>query len=246
MNLCLLFIPETGTEERASNQREKQNLVGKKLGALNGYIYTTIVDPLFSFFRKNGLEIGIMILAFILLFKVGEAYMGKMSLVFYKEVGFSKSDIALYSKALGWVTTVTFTLIGGMIALRTGVVRALLVSGVAMASTNILFSVLAWVGPNELLFAFAVVADDLTAAFATVAFVTFISLMVDRNYTATQYALLASIGTLGRTFLAASSGVLVDNLGGDWGLFFILTAVMVVPSLFLLWKLRGKIASLAQ
>jgi len=121
------------------------------------------------------------------------------------------------------------------------VVRALLVSGIAMAGTNLLFSVLAWVGPNELLFAFAVIADDLAAAFATVAFVTFISLLVDRNYTATQYALLASIGTLGRTLLASSSGALVDWLEGDWGMFFIITTLMVIPSLILLWRLRSRL-----
>ena len=89
-----------------------------------------------------------------------------------------------------------------------------------MAATNILFSALARAGKVEWLFAVAVILDDLAAAFATVAFVTFISLLVDRNYTATQYALLASIGTLGRTLLASSSGELVDWLEGDWGVFF--------------------------
>ena len=78
-------------------------------------------------------------------------------------------------------------------------------------------------------------------AFATVAFVTFISLLVDRTYTATQYALLASIGTMGRTTLASSSGALVDWLHGDWGVFFILTALMVIPSLILLWFIRTRI-----
>jgi PAT family beta-lactamase induction signal transducer AmpG len=70
-----------------------------------------------------------------------------------------------------------------------------------MASTNLLFSVLAWSGKSELLFAIAVIFDDMAAAFATVAFVAFISMLVDRTYTATQYALLASIGTAGRTTL---------------------------------------------
>ena len=79
-------------------------------------------------------------------------------------------------------------------------------SGVLMASTNLLFSILAWSGKSELLFAIAVIFDDMAAAFATVAFVAFISLLVDRTYTATQYALLSSIGTAGRTTLAASSG----------------------------------------
>ena len=110
-----------------------------------------------------------------------------------------------------------------------------------MASTNLLFSVLAWTGKVEWLFAVAVILDDLAAAFATVAFVTFISLLVDRNYTATQYALLASIGTLGRTLLASSSGELVDWLEGDWGLFFVITALMVIPSLLLLWSIRDRL-----
>ena len=208
---------------------------------LVSFLTTTVIEPLWSFFRKNGMQIGIMILAFVFLFKIGEAFMGRMSIVFYKEVGFSKSDIAIYSKGLGWITTVVFTLIGGLFALKTGVVRALLISGIAMAATNVLFSVLHWVGQNELLFAVAVIADDLAAAFATVAFVTFISLLVDRNYTATQYALLASIGTLGRTLLASSSGAMVDWLNGDWGVFFIITALMVIPSLVVLWMLRSRL-----
>ena len=84
-------------------------------------------------------------------------------------------------------------------------------------------------------------ADDITAAFATVAFVAFISLLVDRTYTATQYALLASVGTAGRTTLASSSGALVDWLNGDWGTFFVLTTIMVIPSLLFLWLIKNKI-----
>ena len=110
-----------------------------------------------------------------------------------------------------------------------------------MAATNIMFSILAWTGKSEWVFALAVLLDDIAAAFATVAFVTFISLLVDRTYTATQYALLASIGTMGRTTLASSSGALVDWLHGDWGVFFILTALMVIPSLILLWFIRSRI-----
>ena len=81
----------------------------------------------------------------------------------------------------------------------------------------------------------------MAAAFATVAFVAFISLLVDRTYTATQYALLASIGCFGRTTLAASSGAMVDWLNGDWGIFFVITALMVIPSLILLWFIKNKL-----
>ena len=87
----------------------------------------------------------------------------------------------------------------------------------------------------------AVLLDDLATAFATVAFVAFISLLVDRTYTATQYALLASVGTAGRTLLASSSGAMVDWLDGDWGTFFVITAVMVIPSLAILWMIKNKL-----
>ena len=164
-----------------------------------------------------------------------------MSIIFYKEIGFSKSEIAIYSKSLGWITTVIFTLLGGLFAMKAGTIKTMFIAGILMAMTNLLFTVLAWTGKSELLFAISVIADDLTAAFATVAFVAFISLLVDRSYTATQYALLASIGTAGRTSLSSSSGALVDWLNGDWGIFFIITALMVIPSLILLWYLKNKI-----
>ena len=164
-----------------------------------------------------------------------------MSIIFYKEIGFSKTDIAIYSKGLGWITTVVFTLLGGLFAIRSGVIKAMFVSGILMASTNLLFSLLAWSGKSEWLFAIAVIFDDMAAAFATVAFVAFISMLVDRTYTATQYALLASIGTAGRTTLAASSGAMVDWLNGDWGIFFIITAIMVIPSLMFLFFIKNKI-----
>ena len=170
-----------------------------------------------------------------------QAFLGRLSLVFYKEIGFSKTDIALYSKGIGWLTTVLFTLLGGLFAVRMGLVKAMFVSGIFMACTNILFSVLAWVGTSEILFAFTVLIDDLSAAFATVAFVGFISALVDRTYTATQYALLASIGTAGRTLFASSSGMMVDWLNGNWIVFFIITALMVIPSLICLFLIRKKL-----
>ena len=262
MNQMLVFVPEVSDEVRRREQREAQQRAEQLLGATSpnehsgnadatkttanlfvqaiAWLGSTYINPLLSFFKKNGWQIGLSILAFVFLFKIGEAFMGKMSLVFYKELGFSKSDIAIFSKTLGWVTTVVFTLLGGWFAFRAGVVKALFIAGIAMACTNLVFSLMAWVGPSKSLFAFAVVVDDIAAAFATVAFVTFISLLVDRTYTATQYALLASIATFGRTTMAAFSGSMVDSLGGNWGLFFIITTLMVIPSLVVLWFIRNK------
>ena len=246
-SIGLLFIQEKAPNERIRAQLESEEGVKERLSSLGNFataiawVYGTVLGPLLSFFKKNGYTIGIYIISFIFLFKIGEAFLGRMSIVFYKEIGFSKSDIALYSKGIGWITTVCFTLIGGVFAIRAGILKALFISGIAMASTNLFFSLLAWVGKSELLFAMAVLLDDLAAAFATVAFVAFISLLVDRTYTATQYALLASIGTAGRTLLASSSGAMVDWLDGDWGTFFVITAVMVIPSLAILWMIKNKL-----
>ncbi|MBX2886266.1 MAG: MFS transporter [Granulosicoccus sp.] len=248
-NIALMFVPEDRSNARENRQLADQERLENQLGMggrggrfnIVGWVVSTVIAPLSSFFRKNGVAVALAILAFIFLFKIGEAFMGKMSVVFYKELGFSKGDIAIYSKTLGWITTVVFTLIGGWFAITSGVVRALFISGIAMACTNLLFAVMAWYGKSEWLFAIAVVVDDMAAAFATVAFVTFISLLVDRSYTATQYALLASIGTAGRTLLAASSGALVDALDGDWGIFFVLTTLMVIPSLIVLLIIRNKL-----
>ena len=247
MNIGLMFVREASYSDREKKQKENDKIISKNFKYQNiffkviTWVSGTISGPIISFFRKNGFEIAIGILGFVFLFKVGEAFLGRMSIIFYKEIGFSKSDIAIYSKTLGWVTTVIFTLLGGLFVIRSGILKAMFLAGLLMASTNLLFSLLAWSERSELLFAIAVVFDDIAAAFATVAFVAFISLLVDRTYTATQYALLASLGTAGRTTLASSSGALVDWLNGDWGIFFILTALMVIPSLIILWILKSKI-----
>ena len=249
-NIALMFVPELPPTDRAAAQSTDDRVIASKLGFSGGtghvvaWLVGTVVGPLMSFFRRNGFAIAVAILGFIFLFKIGEAFLGRMSIVFYKEIGFSKSDIALYSKGIGWVTTVVFTLLGGLFAIRIGLVRAMFLSGILMAVTNLMFSWLAWAGPVESLFAAAVLLDDLAAAFATVTFVAFISMLVDRTYTATQYALLASIGTAGRTLFASSSGALVDWLDGDWGIFFVITALMVVPSLICLWVLRHRLTAM--
>ncbi len=246
-SIGLLLIPEKNSKKKIISQNIADHKILYKIGIFNvftksfAWLYGAIIYPLSSFFKKNTINVALSILGFVFLFKIGEAFLGRMSLVFYKEIGFSKTDIALYSKGIGWLTTVTFTLLGGLFAVRMGLIKAMFLSGVFMALTNILFSLLAWVGNSEILFAFTVLIDDLAAAFATVAFVGFISALVDRNYTATQYALLASIGTAGRTLFASSSGMMVDWLNGNWIIFFIITALMVIPSLICLFLIRKKL-----
>ena len=197
--------------------------------------------PVARFLQQHGSRVGLLLLAVIFFFKIGEAFLGRMSLVFYQEIGFDKQDIAIYSKALGTLTVCVFAIIGSVINAHYGLFRGLVLSAIAMAATNLLFAALAW-WPEKWLFTIAVVGDQFTAAISTVAFVAFISQLCDRSYTASQYAAFASIGNFARTSLAASSGMLVDGLNGNWPVFFVLTAVMVIPSLTLLFWLRKDIA----
>ena len=232
VGLFLWLVPEPGGRSR----RDTGGSTGWGLYLLNMY-----ARPILSFVTRYGARLTVFLLLAIFLFKVGEAFLGRMSLVFYAEIGFSKSDIALYSKGYGAVSIAVFAVIGSLINARYGLLRGIMIGGVAMALTNLLFALLAWY-PSAELFVVAVVADQFTTAVSTVAFVAFLSQLCDRNWTATQYAALASLGTLSRTLLAAGSGVLIDGLGGDWPLFFVVTTLMVAPSLLLIAMNRHRLA----
>ncbi len=209
------------------------------------WFMVTVVEPFAEFFRKNGLRTALTLMLFIFMFKIGEAFLGRMSIVFYKEIGFSNAQIGEYTKMFGWFMTVLFTLIGSAFNTRFGVVKGLLLGGAAMASSNLMFAVIAASGPLEWLLLLTLLIDNFTTAFSTVAFVSFLTLLTGRAFSATQYALLASLGNLSRTTLAGLSGYTVDLLG-SWDRFFIVTALMVLPSLLMLWNLRHRFDQITQ
>ncbi len=212
--------------------------------AMKERINLVVVQPIGEFFSRNGVKLAFSILAFIFLFKIGEAFLGRMSIVFYKEVGFTNAEIGTYSKLVTWWVTIVFALLGSAVNLRLGIIKGLLIGGIAMATSNLMFSWIALVGPDTNLFLSAVLIDGFTSAWSTVAFVAFISLLCNRTFTATQYALMASLGSLGKTLLSSSSGTIVDYMDGNWALFFVVTALMVIPSLIFLWFIRKPIAEL--
>ena len=207
------------------------------------WLAVTVWEPLADFIRRNGVRTALAILLFVFLFKIGEAFLGRMSIVFYKEIGFSNEQIADYTKMLGWFATVAFTLLGSIINVRLGVVKGLLIGGSAMALSNLMFAWIALAGPKEWLFAMTIVVDNFTTAFSSVAFVSFLTALTGKAFSATQYALLASIGNLGRTTIASGSGWFVD-VTGSWVLFFVLTAVLVIPGLVLLMMIKHRVTAL--
>lgn len=239
--LAVLFVPEAGQRRERFKEAEEryeralaQRVAPGRWARFVAWLAVTVVEPLREFFVRTGPRLGVSVLLFVFLFKLGEAFLGRMSIVFYKEVGFTDTQIATYSKLLTWWVTILFSVAGSVFNARFGLIKGLLLGGIAMASSNLMFSWIAVVGPVEWLYAVAIVVDGFTAAVSTVAFVAFISYLTSHTYTATQYALLASLGNLGRTIVSGASGFVVDALGGNWALFFVITALMVVPSLLLL------------
>lgn len=229
----VISVPEPVIEEadripQTSNKSEKPTVAN--------WVAEYFVRPFKEFFDRCGFRLAFAVLIFLLVFKLGEAMLGRMSLVFYVEVGFTTDQISFYQKFFGGLVTAAFSIVAAMVNTRFGVIRGLFVAGVAMAAANLLYALIAVVGPSVNLLMLTLVVDNFFVAFSTVAFVSFVSYFTSRTYTGTQYALMVSISNLGRTTLAAGSGALVDFLNGDWAFFFVLTSLMVIPGLcLLLW-----------
>ena len=236
--LILLVTVVAEPDEEADRVIEQAKLPSgsSRVAQVRRWLMDHVARPFMEFFQRCGPTLAWSILGLLLIFRLGEAMLGRMSLVFYNEVGFTTDQISFYAKFYGGLVTAVFSLLGAVVNSRLGIVKGLFIGGVAMAGANLLFALLALVGPNTNLLMLTLLIDNFFQAFATVAFISFISYFTSRTYTGTQYALMSSISNFGRTTLAAGSGAVVDFLSGNWALFFVLTTLMVIPGLcLLLW-----------
>ncbi len=190
------------------------------------------LEPLADLATRRG---WLAILAFVLLYKYGDAVAGAMANPFYVDLGFSGVEIASVTKVFGVAMTMVGVFAGGLLVARFGILPALAVGGVLQAGTNLIFAWLATRGHDLGALTLAVGADNLTGGLGSAAFVAYLSSLCNLAFTATQYALLSSLMALGRTVLAASSGWLAEQFG--WPGFFIATTLLAVPGLLLLWYL---------
>jgi PAT family beta-lactamase induction signal transducer AmpG len=198
-------------------------------GGISQWLSTAVIGPFADFMRR---PIWPVILIFVLGYKMGEAMAGVMSTPLYISLGFSLDEIAAVSKLVGFFATVAGALIGGLVAARFGIVRSLMLCGVLQSAGN-LFYVLQAVGGHRIAYlALCVTAENLTGAMAGAALVSYLSSLCSPAFTATQYALLSSLASVGRTLVASSSGLLAEKLG--WVPFFSITTVVTIPALLLL------------
>ncbi|EDP62171.1 Permease of the major facilitator superfamily protein [alpha proteobacterium BAL199] len=195
------------------------------------WLRNALIDPFTDFIRRDW---WLLILVFVFVFKFGDALLGRMSGVFYRELGFSLTEIADITKVFGLAAICIGVLAGGALVKLIGTFRSLLAGGLAAAATNLIYAYLATAGQDLSVFAVAVIADNFTSGLATVAFVAYLSSLCNAAFSATQYALLNSLGNLARIWFASSAGIVVDQLGGDWALFFAITAGLALLGLPLL------------
>lgn len=194
-----------------------------------------IIDPLAEFLKRPQAA---WILAFILLFKLGDALATSLATPFYLELQFTKIEIANITKILGIVLFVAGGFVGAEMVRRFGIMRSLWLGGILQLLSNFMFAALAWTGRDLTMLTATIGIENFTSGMGGVAFVAYLSALCHVQYTATQFALLSSIMAVGRTVLTAYAGYLVVAMGWFW--FFIFTALCAVPALVILVRLRRK------
>lgn len=196
----------------------------------DGFAGATL-KPFTEFFARNG-KTGLLILMLIALYKMSDITMGVMANPFYLDLGFNKKDIADISKIFGFFMTIAGAATGGALVIRLGIMRSLLLGAVMVASTNLLFAVLAVSEPNLLLLAGVISADNLSGGIAASVFIAYLSSLTSADYTATQYALFSSLMTLPAQLLGGFSGIVVDSYG--YAAFFIYASAVGLPAILLI------------
>ncbi len=236
--LTLLFgrEPERSVSARSSPLEgrvaafleSRPHLCGRRAQIL-AWLYGTFVCPFADFMSRRG---WLAILLVVFGYKLGEAMAGRMAGPLYVAMGFSLEEIGAVSKVFGVIATLLGGLIGGVVVARVGVVRAMLLCGLLQSLGNLFYVLQAQSGHQIFYLALCVLAENLTGGMAGAALVGYLSSLCSTAYTATQYALLSSVASIGRTIVSSSTGKLASSFG--WVNFFLMTTVVTVPALLLL------------
>ena len=188
---------------------------------------------------KNIFLTPILILLFILLYKIGDTMAHSLSTNFYLDIGFSKTEIGTIVKFFGLFATLVGAFAGGLIALKTGLYQSLIMFGIFQAIATLGFSLLAIVGDNIYLLMTVISLENLAAGMGYTAYLAFIANMTNKQFTATQFALMTALMSLPRTLFSGFSGYLVEFL--DWELYFVFCSLIAIPALIILRKLKREI-----
>ncbi|HEY3911343.1 MAG TPA: MFS transporter [Stellaceae bacterium] len=202
------------------------------------WLERAVIGPFSDMLARPGM---LAVLAFVILYKFGDALAGTMSNPLYVSLGFTKVEVADIGKIYGFAASLGGLALGGVVVLRLGVMRALMVCGVLQMLSNLMYALQAWAGHSVPVLALTIGVENLTGGMGSAAFVAYLSGLCNIAFTATQYALLSSLAAVGRTTLSAAGGALADMLG--WSPFFILSTAACLPGLaLLLWIMPARAA----
>ena len=190
-----------------------------------------VIHPLVDYFSRSG---AIWILAFILLYKIGDTMASAITTPFFLEIGFSKTEIGTVVKFFGTAATLTGAALGGLLLLKLGINRGLWIFGILQALSTAGFAVLARIGYNISMLSGVIAFENLSSGMGTAAFVAFMASITNKKFTATQYALLTSLMGIPRALASAVTGFLAKNIG--WEQFFIACTLVAIPGMLLLLK----------
>lgn len=197
--------------------------------AIHVWLQNAVVSPFREIAKRDG---WVLILLFIVLFKLGDAVLGGMATPFYLKIGFTKFEIGEISKAFGLVSTLLGVWIGSLMVLKWGMGKSLLLTGVLQMLSNLMFSWQAHVG-NDIDWLYVTIAiENFTGGMASAAFVAYISRLCNLQFTATQYALFSSLAAVGRTVIASPMGSIAEKIG--WVDYFLLSTAMALPGVLML------------
>ena len=205
----------------------------KPLQIRRAFMQYAVIAPFAEFRTRQSWK---LILLFVVLYKFGDAFLGIMTNPFLLEIGFSKTQIATIVKLYGLVATITGGFLGGWIVNKCGLMRALWVCGFGHALTNLMFLWQAQMGANETVLAATISLENISGGMSTAAFVAYLSSLCNRQFTATQYALLSSLSAFGRSWLSTPAGFFAQALGWQW--FFVLATLLAFPGLVILWFIQ--------
>jgi PAT family beta-lactamase induction signal transducer AmpG len=218
--LTVLLSPEPAKREMAPAKNATE------------WLRSAMVEPFSEFIGRYRWH-AVLILALIATYRISDVVMGIMANPFYVDMGFTKDEVAAVTKVFGVVMTLVGAFVGGVMALRLGVMRVMMLGAALSAGTNLLFAWLASQGHNLEALIIVVSADNLASGIASAGFIAYLSSLTNINYSATQYALFSSMMLLLPKFVAGFSGQYVDHFG--YSNFFTATAMLGVPVLGLVW-----------
>lgn len=196
------------------------------------WVLGAVVGPFIDFFYRFGILIAFMVLALISIYRISDLFMASMAYALYVDLGFELSEIANITKLFGFIMTLVGAALGGVLVMRYGIMRPLFVGALLVAITTLLFAYLSTQGKDIVWLAIVIAADNISAGLAQSAFIAYLSALVNKSYTATQYALFSSLMTLLGKFLSGFSGEIVAADG--YVNFFIYASIIGIPTILLI------------